>query len=64
LSSSRVTLGGTAPTIYRGQVLTLNGNRLIAKVTDGEGQSLFLRVTLGIDAGAGTVGGTLAASAA
>jgi DMSO/TMAO reductase YedYZ heme-binding membrane subunit len=65
LSSSRVTLGGaTAPTIYRGQILTLNGTRLIAKVTDGKGQSLFLRVNLGIDAEAGTVRGTLAASAA
>jgi hypothetical protein len=65
LTSSRVTLGGaSAPTIYRGQILTLNGTRLVAKVTGGEGQSLFLRVNLGIDAGAGTVSGTLAASAA
>jgi hypothetical protein len=64
LSSSRVTLGGaTAATIYRGQILALNGNRLIASVTDGEGQRLSLRVALGIDAAAGTVSGTLAASA-
>jgi hypothetical protein len=63
LSSSRVTLGSaTAPTIYRGQILAVNGNRLIARVTDGEGQPLLLRVALGIDAGAGTVSGTLAAS--
>jgi Ferric reductase like transmembrane component len=63
LSSSRVTLSGaTTPTTYRGQILTLNGNRLIASVTDGEGQRLFLQAALGIDAGAGTVSGTLAAS--
>jgi hypothetical protein len=63
LSSSRVTLGNpTAPTDYRGQILSLNGNRLIASVANGEGRRLLLRVALGIEAGAGTVSGTLAAS--
>jgi hypothetical protein len=65
LSSSRVTLvSATAPTIYRGQILALNGTRLIARVMDGKGQPLSLRVALGIDAGAGTVSGTLAATSA
>jgi hypothetical protein len=63
LSSSRVTLGSaTAPNAYRGQILALNGNRLIANVTNGEGRRLNLRVTLAIEAGAGSVSGTLAAS--
>jgi hypothetical protein len=63
LSSSRVTLcSGTAPTAYRGQILALNGNRLIANVTNSERQHLLLRVALAIEAGAGTVSGTLAAS--
>jgi hypothetical protein len=63
LSSSRVTLGsGTAPTAYHGQILALNGNRLIANVTNSERQHLLLRVALGIEAAAGTVSGTLAAS--
>jgi hypothetical protein len=63
LSSSRVTLGSaTAPTAYSGHIQALNGNRLIASVTDGEGRRLLLRVALAIEAGAGTVSGTLAAS--
>jgi hypothetical protein len=63
LSGSRVTLGSaTAPAAYRGQILALNGNRMVANVTNGERQQLLLRVSLGIEAGAGTVSGTLAGS--
>jgi hypothetical protein len=63
LNSSRVTLrSATAATAYRGQIRALNGNRLLASVTNGEGRHLVLRVALSIEAGAGTVSGTLAAS--
>ncbi len=63
LRSSRVTLGSTpTPVVYHGKIVALNGNRLLASVRSSDGQSLSLRVALSINAGAGTVSGTLAAS--
>jgi len=63
LQSSHVTLGGPpAPVIYTGTIVALNGNRLLAKVRSGDGRSLSLRVALAVNAGAGTVSGTVAAA--
>jgi hypothetical protein len=44
--------------------VALNGDRLVASVTSSDGHGLSLRVALEVDAGAGTVSGTLAASPA
>ncbi len=61
LHSSHVTLGSPpTPAVYRGKIVALNGNRLLARVRDSEGKSLSLQVALTINAGA--VSGTLAAS--
>lgn len=63
LRSSSVTLGSTpTPVVYRGKIVALNGNRLLASVRSSDGQSLSLQVALAINAGAGTVSGTLIAS--
>lgn len=63
LRSSTVTLGSPpTPEVYRGKIVALNGNRLLATVRGNEAHSLSLQVVLAINAGAGTVGGTLAAS--
>jgi hypothetical protein len=63
LRSSRVTLGDPpTPVVYRGKIVALNGDRLLATVHSDEGRGLSLQVALAIDAGAGTVSGTLAAS--
>jgi hypothetical protein len=63
LHNSRVTLASPpSPTVYLGKIVALNGNRLLAKVRDASGQSLSLQVALAVNAGAGTVTGTLAAS--
>jgi Ferric reductase like transmembrane component len=63
LRSSHVTLGSPpTPVVYTGKIVALNGNRLLAKVRSSEGRSLSLQVALAVNAGAGTVSGTLAAS--
>jgi hypothetical protein len=63
LRSSRVTLGSSpTPVVYRGRIVSLNGNRLAASVRSSDGRSLSLQVALAVNAGAGTVNGTLAAS--
>jgi DMSO/TMAO reductase YedYZ heme-binding membrane subunit len=63
LRASSVTLDRPpAPVVYRGKIVALNGNRLLATVSNGTGQSLSLQVVLAVNAGAGTVSGTLAAS--
>ncbi|HLM84596.1 MAG TPA: ferric reductase-like transmembrane domain-containing protein [Solirubrobacteraceae bacterium] len=65
MRSSRVTLDGSStPLIYRGRILALNGNRILASVRGGDGHSLSLQVALAVDSGAGTVSGTLTASPA
>lgn len=63
MRSSSVTLGSPpTPLVYRGRIVALNGNRLLARVRSSDGRSLSLQATLVIDTGAGTVSGTLAAS--
>jgi Ferric reductase like transmembrane component len=63
LRSSHVTLGSPpTPMVYHGSIVALNGNRLLARVRSSDGRSLSLQVALAVNAGAGTVSGTLAAS--
>ncbi len=63
MRSSRVTLGSPpTPVSYRGKIVALEGNRLLAEVRDAEGNRLSLRVILAVNAAAGTVSGTLTAS--
>ena len=65
LQSSSVTLGSPpTPVVYHGRIVALDGDRLLARVRNGEGRSLTLRVTLAVNASAGTVSGTLAAAPA
>jgi hypothetical protein len=65
LRDSSVTLGSPpTPVVYHGKIVALNGNRLLARVQSNEGRSLSLQVALSVNAGAGTVTGTLAASPA
>lgn len=65
LRSSSVTLGSPpTPVSYRGSIVALNGNHLLADVSDGEGHHLSLRIVLAVNPAAGTVTGTLAASPA
>jgi hypothetical protein len=65
LGSSHVTLRST-PTaaVYRGRIVALNGSRMVASVRSSEGHGLSLQVALAVDAGAGTVSGTLSAAPA
>ncbi|MGO9249340.1 MAG: hypothetical protein ACLQQB_01290 [Solirubrobacteraceae bacterium] len=65
LRSSRVTLSSVppaTPALYRGRIVALNGNRLLASVRSSDGHSLSLRVALAVNTSAGTVSGTFAAS--
>ncbi len=65
MRSSRVTLSAAqAPVDYRGSIVALEGTRLLADVSDAEGHRLSLQVALAVNAAAGTVTGTLAASPA
>jgi Ferric reductase like transmembrane component len=65
LRHSSVTLGSPpTPVSYRGSILALNGDRLLASVRDGEGHSLSLQVALAVNAQTGTVSGTVSASPA
>ncbi len=63
LRHSSVTLGSPpTPVTYRGSITALDGGRLLADVSDGEGHHLLLQVALETSAEAGTVTGTLVAS--
>lgn len=65
MRSSRVTLGSSsAPVIYRGRIVALDGNRLLASVHSSDGHGFSLQVALAVNPDAGTVSGTLAASPA
>jgi len=65
LRSSSVTLGSPpTPVSYRGSIVALDGNRLLANVSDAEGRHLSLQVVLAVNAAAGTVTGTLTAAPA
>jgi hypothetical protein len=61
MASSSVTLGpGGQPHRYRGRVVALSGNRVVARLSSTTGRSLLLRLVLRIDAG-GAVTGTASA---
>jgi hypothetical protein len=63
MSASRVTLGTRAsPALYTGQITSLSGDRVAARITRGDGRSLRLDLTLAIDRAGQTVSGTLTAS--
>jgi DMSO/TMAO reductase YedYZ heme-binding membrane subunit len=63
LRDSSVTLGSPpTPVVYTGKILALNGNRLLARVHGSNGRTLSLQVALAVNAGAGTVTGTLVAT--
>lgn len=63
LRSSSVSLSAPpTPASYRGSIVALAGNRLLADVSDAEGHRLSLQVVLAVNPEAGTVTGTLAAS--
>lgn len=63
MRSSKVTLSAVpTPVSYRGSIIALEGDRLLAEVSDAEGHRLSLQVALAVNAAAGTVTGTLAAS--
>ena len=63
LHSSHVTLRSTSTAaVYRGRIVALDGSRLVASVRGSEGHSLSLQVNLAVNAGAGTVSGTLSAA--
>jgi sulfoxide reductase heme-binding subunit YedZ len=65
LQTSSVTFGSTsAPSDYRGQVVSLSGTQLIASVTSSSGRPLQLVIQLQIDPAANTVTGTLQAQTA
>ena len=62
MSSSQVTLGlGSAPQQYRGQIVQLSGNHLVALVSRGDGHRLSLGVSLTTDPGSGSVRGRMSA---
>ena len=61
MSSSSVTLGPSGqPRLYRGRVVALSGNRVVARLASPRGRAVLLRVVLRLDAG-GAVAGTASA---
>lgn len=65
LASSTVTFGpASAPAQYRGQVVVLDGDQVVAEVTNSAGTRLDLGVVLQIDPSRGSVSGTLQANRA
>lgn len=65
MRSSRVSLGAIpTPVSYRGSIVALEGNRLLADVSDAEGHRLSLQVALAVNPAEGTVTGRLAGSPA
>ena len=63
MTGSQVDLAADGtPSVYQGQVTTLSGTRIVAKVTDSNGSSLQLRASLQIDQQTASVTGTLLGS--
>jgi hypothetical protein len=64
MASSSVTLGPAGqPGLYRGRVVALNGNRVVARLASRGRRGVLLRLVLRIDAG-GAVAGTASAQEA
>ena len=53
---------GSAPQQYRGQIVQLSGNHLVALVSRGDGHRLSLGVSLTTDPGSGSVRGRMSAA--
>ena len=65
MSQSLVTLGPIGqPTLYRGQVLSLQGKQILAKVSNGGGAPIELRISVSVNETEGTISGTVHAQAA
>ena len=65
LQNSAVTFGPTdAPTLYRGELVALDGDQLVASVKSVSARPLDLGINLQIDPASGTVQGTLQAQTA
>jgi hypothetical protein len=65
MRASRVTLGSSAsPALYRGQIVGLSGEHIVAAVRRSDGHALSLDIRLHTTPGATAVSGTLAASPA
>jgi hypothetical protein len=65
MTQSEVTLGpASRPTSYRGRVLALQGDRLLAAVGDDAGRRLRLGMVLSLDSAAHSVAGTISARSA
>jgi hypothetical protein len=63
MTRSRVTLGPPSrPDSYRGRIATLGDGGMVANVTDRQGNSVRLDVSLAIAADGGTVSGTVTGS--
>jgi methionine sulfoxide reductase heme-binding subunit len=63
MTGSQVDLAAVGtPSVYQGQVTTLAGTRIVARVTDSSGRSLQLRAVLQIDSQTSAVTGTLLGS--
>ena len=64
MSASRVRFGPTsAPSEYTGTIVSLNGQRIVAALSDASGLPLTLTLDLQIDSASGTVSGTVRAVA-
>jgi len=60
MTGSRVTYGPQAnPGAYSGEIVSLEGPRLVASVQDGQGNSLDLRLLLQIDPSNRTLSGSM-----
>jgi Ferric reductase like transmembrane component len=55
-------LANGIPSVMQGQIVSLQGQQLLARVSGGAGAALDLRASLNIDSNTGSVTGTLAAS--
>ncbi len=64
MSQSAVTMGtNSSPDAYRGQLVGLNGSRLVATVGDSSGRTLRVDLALAIDSMTGTVSGRIRSAA-
>jgi hypothetical protein len=63
MTGSQVDLiAGGLTSVAQGRVVTLNGQRLVARVRDASGSVLNLQASLNIDQNTGAVTGTLSGS--
>jgi Ferric reductase like transmembrane component len=63
MTDSRVTFSPVGSPAYSGQIVELNGNRLVASLSDSRHDKLLLAIDLRIDPSTSTVSGTVRGSA-